>query len=84
MRRDLHALKETHAAVPEVVARAGAVRRIDDVAQRLLGAIPDLPDPQRAQLYARLRERVHVLGLQYAQAKGHPGPAWAKRLLRRG
>ena len=80
--RDLHALKELHAAVPEVVAWAGAVRRIYDVAQRVLRAVPDLPTAQREQLYMRLWERVHMLGLQHAQAKGHPCQALAKRLLR--
>jgi hypothetical protein len=80
--RDLHALKETHAAVPEVVAWAGAVRRVYDVAQRVLRAVPDLPDVQRAQLAERLRARVHELGLAYAQVKGHPCQALAKRMLR--
>lgn len=80
--RDLHTLKEAHPAVPAVLAWAGAVRRTYDVARRVLAAVPDLPAPQREQLYERLCARSHELGLEYAQAKEHPCQALAKRLLR--
>lgn len=80
--RDLHALKAEHGADAAAVAWAAAVRRVYDVAQWVLRAVPDLPSGQREQLYKRLRERVHELGLSYAQAKGHPCQTLAKRLLR--
>lgn len=80
--RDLHTLKETHAAAPTVLAWAGAVRRTYDVARRVLAAVPELPPAQREQLAVRLETRVHELGHQYAQVKEHPCQALAKRLLR--
>ena len=75
--RDRHALKEAHPAALEVVIWAKAVRDVYPLAcqWRAEGL-----EGQRA--YRELVLLVRALGEQFAQAKGHPCQALAKRLLR--
>jgi transposase len=80
--RDLHDLKEQHPTQAGVCAWARAVRRLYTCAQGVVHAT-DPPTPsQRQRYYDRLVAISHRLGLRYAQAKGHPCKALAKRLLR--
>jgi len=80
--RDLHALKEQHPDQPAVRAWARAVRRLYLCATGFLHATDPPTAAQRERYYARLAAISHRLGLRYAQAKGHPCKALAKRLLR--
>jgi transposase len=75
--RDLHALKEEHASSLETVLWAKAVKDVYLLAQDGLA--------QGCERQAAYREAVlliRALGEQFAQAKGHPCQALAKRLLR--
>ena len=79
--RDLHALREAHTTDEAIVAWVAAVRTLYDEAQGFIrGETPSQEDRERQ--YVTLVERGHVLGLKYAQAKGHPCRALAKRILR--
>jgi transposase len=80
--RDLHALKETCAAHPEVLAWATAVRKLYDQAQAWLveHPVPTLSD--RRTQYADLFAQACRLGEQYALAYEHPCCTLAKRVLR--
>jgi transposase len=80
--RDLHELKEEHAKEGKVVAWAEAVRALYDDAQKLSQVSPKPSQAEREKRYIALWERLQPLGLDYAQAKGHPCQALAKRLLR--
>jgi hypothetical protein len=80
--RDLHQLKEEHAAQEEVVAWAKAVRELYDDAQQFIQAARRPTQKEREKQYLALLERLQPLGLAYAQAKKHPCQALAKRLLR--
>lgn len=80
--RDLHALKEAHAATPEVLAWAAAVRQLYDDAQTWLAAHPAPSVATRTQQYLSLHAGACDLGQQYAQAPAHPCAVLAKRLLR--
>lgn len=80
--RDLHDLKEQHPDQPRVLAWARAVRRLYTCAQGFLHATDPPTVAQRERYAARLVAISHRLGLRYAQAKGHPCKALAKRLLR--
>jgi uncharacterized coiled-coil protein SlyX len=75
--RDLHALKVDHPATLEVVIWAKAVKDVYLLASDWLA---EGVEPQRA--YRELGLLVRALGEQFAQAKGHPCQALAKRLLR--
>lgn len=75
--RDLHALKVDYAASLEVVVWAKAVKEVYLLAQAALA--------QGRERQATYREAVllmRALAEQFAQAKGHPCQALAKRLLR--
>jgi|SRR5579862_7160546 len=75
--RDLHALKVEHPASLEVVIWAKAVKDVYLLARDwLAGGV----EPKRA--YRELGLLAAALGEQFAQAKGHPCQALAKRLLR--
>jgi hypothetical protein len=82
--RDLHDLREAHATGEQgeaVAAWVAAVRKLYDTARAFVqDAAP--PQADREAQYVTLVEQVHALGLQYAQAKGHPCQALAKRILR--
>ncbi len=80
--RDLHALKETHAANADVVHWLHAVRKLYDEAQGWLRAMAQATPSARQEQYAQLVAQVHALGLQYAQVPKHPCQAVSKRLLR--
>jgi hypothetical protein len=80
--RDLHALKEEHAADAVVEAWAQDVRALYDEAQAWLHDHPQPDQEAREQQYVALVTRAHTLGLVYARAGKHPCCALAKRLLR--
>ncbi len=80
--RDLHELKEVHAAREDVVAWAVAVRQIYDEAQAWLAAHTTASLAERHAQYGVRYQQACALGQQYAFAKGHPCWALAKRLLR--
>ena len=80
--RDLHALKEEYASALEIVAWAQQVRALYDEAQAWLQEHTTPTTEEREQVYVRLVERVHRLGLRYAQEKKHACQVLAKRLLR--
>jgi hypothetical protein len=75
--RDLHALKVDHPASLEVVIWAKAVKDVYLLARDWLA---EGVEPKRA--YRELGLLAAALGEQFAQAKGHPCQALAKRLLR--
>jgi transposase len=75
--RDLHALKEDHASSLEVVVWAKAVKDVYLLAKAWLSE-----GVERKRAYRELVLLVRALGEQFAQAKGHPCQALAKRLLR--
>jgi hypothetical protein len=75
-------VREQHPAHWAARAWARAVRRRYLCARGFLHAT-DPPTPaRRRRYYDRLVARSHRLGRRYAQAKGHPCQALAKRLLR--
>jgi hypothetical protein len=83
--RDLHELKERHAADAAVVAWAKAVRGLYEAGQALVARTAPPQREERETLYVQLVEQSHALGLQYsnaAQYKGHPCYGLSKRLLR--
>jgi hypothetical protein len=82
--RDLHDLKQGHAADEEILAWTQAVRALYDEAQAALRGPPPLTPPQREALYRQLEDCAHVLGLTHAGAanKAHPCHALCHRLLR--
>ncbi len=80
--RDLHALKEEHAARDDVIQWAEQVRQLYDEAQQWLSDHPAATTEERSQKYAALYQRAWRLGLQYAREGQHPCWALAKRLLR--
>jgi transposase len=80
--RDLHALKEAHAARDDVTGWAEQVRQRYDDARLWLQAHPAATSEQRRQTYHELYQRACSLGRQYAFEGGHPCWALAKRLLR--
>jgi hypothetical protein len=80
--RDLHDLKEQYPSDAAACAWARAVRRLYDRGIAFVRAT-DPPTARRRQAYYdRLVAVSHRLGLRYAQTKGHPCKALAKRLLR--
>jgi transposase len=80
--RDLHALIERHGTVVWVRRWAVQVAAPYRLAQLRLAQAPALTPTQRQAFYGRLVDRVAELGRQYAQVRGHPCQALAKRLLR--
>jgi hypothetical protein len=80
--RDLHELKDAHAARTDVVAWAVAVRQIYDQAHAWLATHPMASAAERGSQYVARYQQACALGQQYAFAKGHPCWALAKRLLR--
>ncbi len=80
--RDLHELKEAHAARDDVIQWAQQVRQLYDDAQLWLAAHPTATPEERRQQYDELYQRTWGLGQQYAFQGGHPCWALAKRLLR--
>jgi transposase len=80
--RDLHDLKQTHTANPEVLAWVTAVRTLYDEAQAWLVAHPAPSLVARHTQYADVFTRACRLGEQYALTYDHPCCALAKRLLR--
>jgi transposase len=80
--RDLHTLKEDHAAEAAVVAWAQAVRTLYDEAHAALDGPTPLTARQRALLARPLNAQAFRLGVVYAGVKGHPCQALARRLLR--
>ena len=82
--RALHEVREAHAAGERgaaVAAWVASVRTLYDTARSFLqDATP--PQEEREAQYVTLVEQAHALGLQYAQAQGHPCQTLAKRLLR--
>lgn len=79
--RDLHALREAHPTDAAVGTWIDAVRKLYDEAQTFLRAA-ERPQEAREAAYVRLVGEAHALGREYAQAKGHPCQALAKRILR--
>ena len=75
--RDLHALKGDHPDTLEVVIWAKAVKDVYLLARAWL-----TEGVERKRAYRELVLLVRALGEQFAQAKGHPCQALAKRLLR--
>jgi transposase len=80
--RDLHELKEAHAARDDVIQWAQQVRQVYDDAQLWLNDHPAATIEQRRQKYDELYQRAWRLGSQHASESGHPCCALAKRLLR--
>jgi transposase len=80
--RDLHTLKEEHAARDDVLQWAQQVRQLYDDAELWLAAHPTATSEERRRQYDVLYQRTWRLGDQYASAGGHPCWALAKRLLR--
>ena len=75
--RDLHGLKQDHAEALEVVVWAKAVKDVYLLAHAWLAE-----GVERKPADRELVLLVRALGEQFAQAKGHPCQALAKRLLR--
>jgi len=75
--RDLHALKADHPASLEVVVWAKAVKEV-----YLLAKAWGAEGIERPRAYREAVLLIHALGEQFAQAKGHPCQALARRLLR--
>jgi transposase len=75
--RDLHALKADHPTSLEVVIWAKAVKDVYLLAKAWL-----VQGRERKPAYRELVLLLRALGEQFAQAKGHPCQALAKRLLR--
>jgi hypothetical protein len=75
--RDLHALKVDHPASLEVVIWAKAVKDVYLLAKACL-----TEGVARTRVYREVLLLIRALGEQFAQAKGHPCQALAKRLLR--
>ena len=80
--RDLHALSDQHAKMPEVRAWVRAVRAQYDAAVAWTTAHPQAKAAVREQHYVGLVAATHRLGLQYAKVSKHACCTLAKRLLR--
>jgi len=80
--RDLHELQEEHSSDEAVVNWVDSVKALyeEGQAHAAEGHLDNAEERQRK--YAELVDRLQPLGLAYAQAKGHPCRALAKRLLR--
>lgn len=80
--RDLHALKDEHAAEPPVLAWAQAVRHLYDEAQTWLDQHATPTPQERQEQYRSLYQRACELGQRHAQDASHACNTLAKRLLR--
>ncbi len=80
--RLLHKRKEKHKDNPEVLAWVKATRGLYDEANEWLERHSSPSQEARESQYVSLVERLHTLGLQYAQQKGHPCQALGKLVLR--
>jgi len=80
--RDLHDLKQAHAADAAVVLWAQQVRALYDDVQAAFAGSRVLTARQRAQLARQLEAQAYRLAVVYAGHKKHPCRALAKRLLR--
>jgi len=80
--RDLHALKEAHAATAEVLDWVKGVRQLYDEGQTWLTVHRTPTEAECAAKYDNLLGRVCTLGEQYALVADHPCRVLAKRLLR--
>ena len=81
--RDLAKLVEQHAAThPEVVEWVGEVVALYRRGRELEQQTPAPSQSAREALYAELLAGARELGRRWAQQKGHPGQALARRLLR--
>jgi transposase len=80
--RDLHTLKEEHAADALVVGWAQAVQATYRTARAFLAGPAPPSATQRRGAYRQLVARVHQLGQCFARERTHPCWALAKRLLR--
>jgi hypothetical protein len=80
--RDLHELQGEHSSDEAVVKWVESVKALYEEGQgyAVKGRLRSTEERQRK--YAELVDRLQRLGLAYAQAKGHPCRALAKRLLR--
>ncbi len=79
--RDLHALREAYADESTVLTWAEGVGKLYADAQACVRSDAAPRQEAREAQYIVLVETAHGLGLEYAQAKGHPCQALAKRLL---
>jgi len=80
--RDLHELREEHGADEAVVNWVDSVKALYEEGQEYaVEGCPSRPE-ERERKYTELLDRLQPLGLAYAQVKGHPCQALAKRLLR--
>jgi transposase len=80
--RDLRQLKDDHAPEAEVVEWAEAVRALYDRAQEWIKGVLSPSGPEREKEYVSLVGQALDLGAKYAQNKGHPCRALAKRIYR--
>lgn len=80
--RDLHQLKQDHAAETDVIEWAQKVRELYDEACAWLDTPVAPSTEERRQKYQTLCERSDELGLRYASTSTHPCCALSKRLLR--
>lgn len=80
--RDLHTLQDLHAQNQAVMQWAQAVHALYHEARTWQEQTHGSLDGDRTAIYVGLVDRLHQLGLHYAQEKKHPCQALAKRLLR--
>jgi transposase len=80
--RDLHQLREEHGADEAVVNWANSVKALYEEGQEYAVEGRLSKPEERERKYTELLDRLQPLGLAYAQVKGHPCQALAKRLLR--
>ena len=80
--RDLHELKEEHAARDDVIQWAQAVRQLYDEAQTWLSAHQAATAEERGHKYIDLYQRACELGQRYTSDNAHPCRTLARRLLR--
>jgi hypothetical protein len=79
--RDLHALKQAHAEMPEVLTWVANVRELYDEGKTWVQEHRTPTDAECQEKYADLLTRVCALGEQYALTE-HPCRTLAKRILR--
>jgi transposase len=80
--RDLAALEEQPGVAAEVQAWVEAVRDLYRVGRAVNERGTPVSGAERERVAGDLRQRVHELGLRWAQAKAHPARALCQRLLR--
>ena len=80
--RDLAALEEQPEVASEVREWVEEVRELYRVGRAVNERAPPAHAAERQRAANQLRERVHELGLRWAQTKEHPAQVLSKRLLR--